>query len=154
VYTHDSRSNPADREDLIARARDRATGPERDGEWGDRIDTLEDTGDEFVGRFRGEAEDESYEGHGRRIHLFWSDQDETVWFRGKWALNREIDQRNPNVGDLIAIVVGDRWEGKDGLSGFYYGVEVEQCDDPLPGSSAPIEPEPVTPAQASDEVPF
>ncbi len=64
----------SDRDDLIARAKENATGPERDDEWGDKIDTLEDTDDLFVGRYRGEAEDENYDGHGRRVHLFWNDR--------------------------------------------------------------------------------
>ena len=141
-------------EDLIDRAKENAGAPERDDEWGEKVETLEETDDLFVGRFRGEAEDENYDGHGRRVHLLWDDQDKPVWYRGKWGLNREMDQRYPNVGDRIAIVVGDAWEGKDGISGFYYGVEVEQCDDPLPGAAVSAEPEPINPASASDGIPF
>jgi hypothetical protein len=144
--THDDA--PGDRDDMIARARERATGPERDGEWGDKIDTLEDTGDVFGGRYRGVAEDENYRGHGRRVHLYWNDQDEPVWYRGKWGLNREMDREKPNVGDRIVVVVGDAWEGKDGISGFYFGVESEPCSDPLPGSEAPDDP------QSDDAIPF
>ena len=90
------------------------------------------SGDAFFGRFRGELEDDNYDGHGRRIHLFWNEEGELVWYRGKWGLNIELDRVKPEIGATIAIFVGDAWSGKDGISGFYFGVESEPCADPLP----------------------
>jgi hypothetical protein len=71
----------SDHEELIAQAKERAE--ERAGasaghdDWGTRIE-LNDTGDRFVGRYRGEAEDENYDGHARRVHLAWDEDGEVV----------------------------------------------------------------------------
>ena len=46
---------------------------------------------------------------------------------------RQFDRVRPEVGDTIAIVVGEAWEGKSGVSGFYYGLEAQPDDASLPG---------------------
>ena len=35
------------------------------------------------------------------------------------------ESKAPGVGDTIAVVVGEAWEGKEGTSGFYFGVTSE-----------------------------
>jgi hypothetical protein len=138
-------------DDIVARAKERAAaaGGGHD-DWGSRVEGLEVTDDLFQGRYRGEAEDENYDGHSRRVHLLWdATNDEACWVRGKWSLNNEFDRVRPNVGDTIVIYVGDAWEGKSGASGFYFGVEAEPNDSPLPG-------QPVLAAgeAADDDIPF
>jgi hypothetical protein len=124
------------RDELIGRARERANGGGLHAEWGERVETLEQTGDLFVGRYRGEASDDAYAGqHSRRICLLWDEDGEERWYRGKWSLNQELDRARPEIGDTIAIAVGEAWEGREGNSSFYYGVEVEPCSDPLPGQA-------------------
>jgi hypothetical protein len=123
--------------DLIQRARARAEMG-IGSEWGSRIDRLETSGDFFVGRFRGEAEDESYQGYSHRVWLFWDADGQPVWCRGKWALNKEFDRAQPKIGDTIVIYTGEAWEGKGGNTGFYYGVETEPCPDPLPTDDAVV----------------
>jgi hypothetical protein len=124
------------RDELIARAKERAVAGGGDDEWGEKIAELDDEAGVFVGRFRGEAEDENYDGHGGRVHLAWDEAGQPVWVRGKWHLNVEFDRVRPAVGDTIVIAVGEAWEGKSGTSGFYYGVEAEPNSEPLPQTGA------------------
>ena len=123
-----------DWDDLIARAKQAAGGGTHD-DWGDRVDGLEVTDDLFQGSYRGEVEDEAYDGHGRRIHLLWDSAGEECWVRGKWSLNAEFDRVQPKVGDTVVIYVGDAWEGKSGVAGFYFGLESEPNAAPLPGQT-------------------
>jgi hypothetical protein len=123
--------------ELRERAAQRAQGSGLHDEWGEKC-PLEETGDEVFARWRGEVADEAYEGYSRRVFLLWGEDGQPLWVRGKWALCLEIDkwlQDGLDAGWEIVIVVGDRWEGQSGTSGFYYGVEAAPCDDPLPGSA-------------------
>lgn len=137
-------------DELIARAKQAAGAPARNEDWGERIESLNETGDVFTGVWNGEVADDAFEGHSRRVYLLWDDSGAAVWVRGKWSLNNEVDRVRPEPGDRVAIYVGDSWEGKGGISGFYFGLEKEPCTDPLPGqpvggggdSDIPFEPVP------------
>jgi hypothetical protein len=115
------------RDDLLARAKERAEASPIPEDWGYRI-TLEE-GDHFVGRWRGETVDEQNDR--RRVFLFWNEAGEKCFSRFYAALGREIDRAVPRIGDTIVVYRGDDYIGQQG-TGFAYGVETEPNDKPLP----------------------
>jgi hypothetical protein len=119
------------RDDLIARAQERADAPPTPEGWGYRI-VLEE-GDAFVGRWRGETTDADNED--RRIYLFWDEDGGLCFSRTYAALEREIDRARPQVGATVALVRGKDYAGQQG-TGYSFGVETEPNDDPLPDDGA------------------
>jgi hypothetical protein len=134
-------SSDDSRNDLVARARERANAPLQPEAWGYRVGL--DPGDVFAGRWRGETIDEA--NNNRRVYLLWDDDDEPCWHRHYTALGREIDRVQPNVGDTVVIARGDDYPTGYDNPGQAYGVECGPCDRPVPGSSSQDE---------DDEVPF
>jgi hypothetical protein len=122
------------RDELIARARERADTPAVPVEWGYRV--VLDNEEEFVGRWRGETTDPDnadQQGNPRAVYLLWDEQNEPCYSRTYAALGREIRQAAPNRGDRICIYRGDDYTGAQG-AGYSFGVVVESCDEPLPGA--------------------
>ena len=118
-------------DDLVARARERAEQTTPD-DWGHRI-TLEE-GEHFLGRWRGETTDAANEN--RRVYLLWDEDDQPCYSRHYVALGREVDRAAPAIGCTIAIVRGADYTSQLGTAGFSFGVEIEPCDEPLPGDAA------------------
>jgi hypothetical protein len=119
------------RDELIARAKDRAAAPLVDESWGYRIKL--DQGEAFVGRWRGETVDEDHDG--RRVYLLWDETGHRAFSREYAALGRELDAATPTPGCTIVIVRGGDYQAAQG-TGFSFGVIVEPNDAPLPETEA------------------
>jgi hypothetical protein len=128
------------RDELIARARERAESPPTPEEWGYRIRL--DPDEVFVGRYGGETIDEDNDN--RRIFLFWDEDGEECFSRTYAALAREIDRVRPGLGDRVVIARGPDYQGAQG-TGYSFGVESEPSDEPLPGAA---------PGAEDDDIPF
>jgi hypothetical protein len=116
-----------DRENLVARAKERAEASPLPEGWGYRIQLEE--GDSFVGRWRSDAVDEQNDN--RRVYLFWDEKGERCFSRHYAALGREIDRAAPKPGDTIVVYRGDNYTGQQG-TGYSFGVETEPNEAPLP----------------------
>jgi hypothetical protein len=121
------RNLTASHDDLIARAKQRATSSGGDERWGYRIALGPD--DSFVGRWRGETTDPANDN--RRIFLLWDADGQRCYSRSYAALNREIDEAAPTVGCTIAIVRGPDYTSEKG-TGYSFGVTTEPNDEPPP----------------------
>jgi hypothetical protein len=128
------------RDELIARAQDRASAPAVDESWGYRIKL--EQGEAFVGRWRGETVDEDHDG--RRVFLFWDETGHRCFSRSYAALDREIDAVTPTPGSTVVVARGNDYSGEKG-TGFSFGVIVEPNDAPLPEDDA---------ADPEDGIPF
>jgi hypothetical protein len=121
------------RDDLVARAQERAEAPPTPAEWGYRVALNES--ESFTARWRGETTDPDNDD--RRVFLFWDDAGEPCFHRYYAALGREVDRVNPKVGDIIAIFRGDNYKSQfddpGEETGQSYGLEAEPSSDPLPG---------------------
>ena len=127
------------RDELIARAKERAETTPTPEEWGYRI-TLEE-GESFVGRWRGQTVDE--DNSNRSIYLFWDESSEWCFSRSYASLDRELDREQPAIGATVVIYRGDnyktQYDDEGEASGQSFGVTVEPNDDLLPGEPVPSE---------------
>ena len=81
------------KEELLARAKERAEAPAIPSEWGYRIAL--DEGEHFTGRWRGETTDPDNvdkDGNPRRIYLLWDEAGTSCFSRNYTSLAREIDR--------------------------------------------------------------
>jgi hypothetical protein len=141
------------RDDLIARAKERAETPPTPEEWGYRVQIEE--GESFVGRWHTETVDE--DNNNRPIYLFWDESGEPCFSRHYASLERELKREDPAVGATVVVYRGDnyktQYDDEGESSGQSYGVTSEPNDDPLPGPSGEAKP---ADAQLADggEFPF
>ncbi|HEY3205757.1 MAG TPA: hypothetical protein VGJ58_02280 [Gaiellaceae bacterium] len=123
------------REEMIARARERAETPATPGEWGYTI--LGSEHDEFVGRFRGRTTDPE---NNREILLFWDEAGQLCFSRYYTALDRELNRAQPEVGDRVYIYRGANYKTSYDEAGEpkgrSFGVEVEPSSEPVPEAGA------------------
>lgn len=117
--------------ELIARAKERAEAPPTPEGWGYRVGL--EPGDSFIGRWRGDTEDE--ENDNRPVYLLWDEDDRACFSRTYAALAREIERVSPEIGCTIVIVRGPDYIGQQG-TGYSFGVETEPNDAPLPAGDA------------------
>jgi hypothetical protein len=123
------------RDELIARAKERAETAPTPEEWGYRVQL--DENDVFAGRWRGETTDPDNDD--RRIFLFWDEDGELCFHRFYAALGREVDRVQPTVGDTVVVARGNNYRSQyddpGEETGQSYGLEAEPCSDPLPGEA-------------------
>jgi hypothetical protein len=117
------------RGELARRAQERAEAPAWPDEWGYRVTLGE--GSTFVGRWRGQAADTQ----DRAVFLLVDEDEQECFMRSYAALVREIQRVTPGLGDRIAIARGADYQSQHGTPGFSFGVEVEPCEDPVPGTA-------------------
>jgi hypothetical protein len=133
----------SERDDLVAKAKARADAGGLDESWGELVDLDED--ESFVGRYRGLTADPQND---RPIHLFWGENGELRWSRSYAALDRELEEARPQIGDRIVVYRGRNYktafDGDEGPKGRSFGVVCEPTDEPPPAEGAP----------ADDGIPF
>jgi hypothetical protein len=116
---------------LIARARARAEAPSVPPTWGYPVQLAE--GEHFTGRWRAETTDPDNE---RPRYLFWNAVGEQCFMRNYKALDREVKNAAPKLGDMVVVYRGADYPTEHDNPGQTYGVVVEPCSEPLPESAA------------------
>jgi hypothetical protein len=129
------------RDDLAARARERAQGSAVPADWGSLLEIPED--DFFVGRYVTDTSDERWDPP-RPAFLLVSADGDRCWIPGRYRLVQEMERVKPGRGDDIAIFRDFDIETKSGTM-HVYGVEAMPNDAPLPGGE---------PRDIDDEPPF
>ena len=117
------------RDDLAARARERAQGSAVPEDWGNLLEIPEE-GD-FVGRFVTDTTDERWD-LPRPVFLLVDSDGGRCWIPGRYRLLQEIERVKPGRGADIAIFRDFDIETKNGAM-HVYGVAAEPNDAPLPG---------------------
>jgi hypothetical protein len=120
------------RDDLAARARERAQGSAVPDDWGKLLEIPEE-GD-FVGRYVADASDERWDPP-RPVFLLVDSDGERCWIPGRYRLVQEMERAKPGRGADVAIFRDADIETKNGTM-HVYGVEAEPNDTPLPGEAA------------------
>lgn len=124
------------RDELIARAKERAEGTPTPEEWGYRI-TLEE-GESFVGSWKDRTVDEDHDD--RPVYLFLDEAGEDCFSRHYASLERELTREDPAPGDTVVIYRAEnyktRFDDEGEASGQSYGVTTEPKGDPPPGAPA------------------
>ena len=122
------------RDDLAARARERAQGSAVPEAWGKLVEIPED-GD-FVGRYVADASDERWDPP-RPVFLFVDADGGRCWIPGRYRLVQEMQRVKLGRGADIAIFRDFDIETKNGAM-HVYGVEAEPNDAPLPGEPSQL----------------
>jgi hypothetical protein len=121
------------RDDLAARARERAQGSAVPDDWGKLLEIPEE-GD-FVGRYVADASDERWD-PARPVFLLVDADGGRCWIPGRYRLVQEMERARPSRGADIAIFRDYDVQSKAGNAIHVYGVEAEPNDAPLPGESS------------------
>jgi hypothetical protein len=122
------------RDDLAARARERAHGSAVPEDWGKLVEIPED--DDFVGRYVTDTSDERWDPP-RPVFLLVDADGGRCWIPGRYRLVQEMERVKPGRGADIAIFRDFDIETKNGTM-HVYGVEAEPNDAPLPGESSQL----------------
>lgn len=123
------------RDDLAARARERAQGSGTPEHWG-RLLEIEENAD-FVGRYVADASDERWDPP-RPVFLLVDADGGRCWIPGRFRLVQEMERVKPGRGDDIAIFRSFDVETKSGTTMHVYGVEAVSNDTPLPGEPSDL----------------
>jgi hypothetical protein len=113
------------RDELIARARERSEGSVAPEDWGELLE-LDEDGGSFVGRYVGEAVDDRWE-PARTVYLFIDERDAPCYMPARFRLEQEMARVTP--GETVAIYRGPDAETKTGNTVHTYGVESEPTSE-------------------------
>jgi hypothetical protein len=122
-------STRASRDELIAKAQERAEGSVLPDDWGTILE-LDEGGGTFVGRYVAETIDERWDPP-RKVYLFVDEQGSRCYMPGRFRLEQEMSRVEP--GATVAIYRGPDAETKAGNTVHTYGVVSTGSDaDDLP----------------------